>query len=158
MRTICIATLRGRCPVAHSNEWNGFWALLRYGDVVSALRQPDTFITSVQNVVPKVAFTGRRPPLHFDPPDHTPYRRALNPFFTEKKMQCLEPAVRAITIRLLDPLIEAGGGEVCSEFTRKLPGHVFAEFFHLSPELAMSIKETSGDLQPGACRRRTTIW
>jgi cytochrome P450 len=135
--------LRGRCPVAHSNAWNGFWALLRYQDVVSALRQPETFITSVQNVVPKVAFTGRRPPLHFDPPDHTPYRRALNPFFTEKKMQRLEPAVRAITIRLLEPLIEAGGGEVCSEFTRKLPGHVFAEFFHLPPELAMSIKETS---------------
>ncbi|MGA2882997.1 MAG: cytochrome P450, partial [Bryobacteraceae bacterium] len=79
--------LRGHCPVAHSNEWNGFWALLRYRDVVSALRQPDTFITSVQNVVPKVAFTGRRPPLHFDPPEHTPYRRALNPFFTERKMQ-----------------------------------------------------------------------
>ena len=58
-------------------------------------------------------------------------------------MQRLEPAVRAITIRLLEPLIEAGGGEVCSEFTRKLPGHVFAEFFHLSPELSMSIKETS---------------
>jgi len=92
--------LRGRCPVAHSNEWNGFWALLTYQDVVSALRQPDTFITSVQNVVPKVAFTGRRPPLHFDPPDHTPYRRALNPFFTEKKMQRLEPAVRAIPIQL----------------------------------------------------------
>jgi cytochrome P450 len=135
--------LRARCPVAHSNAWNGFWALLRHQDVVSTLRQPETFITSVQNVVPKVAFTGRRPPLHFDPPEHTPYRRALNPFFTEKKMRCLEPAVRAITIKLLDPLIQAGGGEVCSEFTRKLPGHVFAEFFHLSPELSMSIKETS---------------
>jgi cytochrome P450 len=135
--------MRGRCPVAHSNTWNGFWALLRYEDVVSALRHPDTFITSLQNVVPKVAFTGRRPPLHFDPPEHTPYRRALNPFFSEKKMQKLEPAVRAIIVRLLRPLIQAGGGEVCSEFTRKLPGHVFAEFFHLSPELAMSIKETS---------------
>lgn len=135
--------MRGRCPVAHSNAWNGFWALLRYNDVVTALRRPDMFITSVQNVVPKVAFTGRRPPLHFDPPEHTPYRRALNPFFSEKKMQTLEPAIRAITIRLLEPLIRAGGGEICSEFTRKLPGHVFAEFFHLSPELAMSIKETS---------------
>ena len=140
---ICIANCAAVVPSRTAPQWNGFWALLRYEDVVSALRQPETFITSVQNVVPKVAFTGRRPPLHFDPPDHTPYRRALNPFFTEKKMQRLEPAVRAITIRLLDPLIEAGGGEVCSEFTRKLPGHVFAEFFHLSPELAMSIKETS---------------
>ncbi len=51
--------MRGRCPVAHSSAWNGFWALLRYRDVVSALRRPETFITSVQNVVPKVAFTGQ---------------------------------------------------------------------------------------------------
>ena len=28
--------------------------------------------------VRKVAFTGRCPPLHFDPPEHTPYRRAPN--------------------------------------------------------------------------------
>jgi cytochrome P450 len=135
--------MRGSCPVAHSSAWNGFWALLRYEDVVQVLRRPETFITSLQNVVPKVAFTGRRPPLHFDPPEHTPYRRALNPFFTREKMQKLEPAIRGITIRLLEPLIQAGGGEVCSEFTRKLPGHVFAEFFHLPPELSMSIKETS---------------
>jgi len=44
---------------------------------------------------------------------------------------------------LLQPLIESGGGEVCSEFTRKLPGYVFAEFFHLPAELAMAIKETT---------------
>ena len=137
------ARLRGECPVAHSTAFNGFWSFLRYQDVADALRQPGLFITSVQNVVPKVAFTGRRPPLHFDPPEHTPYRRALNPFFTESKMRKLEPAVRRIVIELLQPLIESRGGEVCSEFTRKLPGCVFSEFFHLPAELAMAIKETT---------------
>ncbi|MEP7352031.1 MAG: cytochrome P450 [Acidobacteriota bacterium] len=137
------ARLRSECPVAHSTAFNGFWSFFRYQDVVNALRQSDLFITSVQNVVPKVAFTGRRPPLHFDPPDHTPYRRALNPFFTEPKMRELEPAVRRIVADLLEPLIAAGGGEVCSEFTRKLPGYVFAEFFHLPTELSMAIKEAT---------------
>jgi cytochrome P450 len=67
----------------------------------------------------------------------------LNPFFTEAKMRKLEPAVRRIVGELLQPLIASGGGEVCSEFTRKLPGHVFAEFFHLPAELSMAIKETT---------------
>lgn len=137
------ARLRRECPVAHSSAFNGFWSFFRYQEVVDALRQPDVFITSVQNVVPKVAFTGRRPPLHFDPPDHTPYRRALNPFFTEAKMQKLEPAVRRIVAELLEPLIASGGGDLCAEFARKLPGYVFAEFFHLSTALSMAIKETS---------------
>jgi cytochrome P450 len=58
-------------------------------------------------------------------------------------MRKLEPAVRRIVVELLQPLIESGGGEVCSEFTRKLPGYVFAEFFHLPAELSMAIKETT---------------
>ncbi len=143
MRTRRYSRLRSECPVAHSNAFNGFWSFFRYQDVVDVLRRSDVFITSVQNVVPKVAFTGRRPPLHFDPPEHTPYRRALNPFFTEPKMRALEPTVREIVADLFQPLIASGGGEVCSEFTRKLPGYVFAEFFNLPTELAMAIKETT---------------
>lgn len=135
--------MRSRCPVAHSNEWNGFWALLSYKDVVGALRDHDTFITSVQNVVPKVAFTGRRPPLHLDPPEHTPYRQALNPFFHRKKMEAFEPKLREITVELLQPFVDAGGGEICHEFTHKFPGYVFAEFFGLSTDLSMRIKETT---------------
>lgn len=137
------ARMRQSCPVAHSSAFNGFWSLVRHSDIADVLRQSDLFVTSVQNVVPKVAFTGRRPPLHFDPPEHTPYRRALNPFFSASKMRRLEPIVRRTVMELLEPLIAAGGGEMCSEFTRKLPGYVFAEFFHLPPELALKIKEAT---------------
>jgi cytochrome P450 len=135
--------MRARCPVAHSNEWNGFWSLLRYEDVVGALKNSKMFITSVQNVVPKVAFTGRRPPLHLDPPEHTPYRQALNPFFTDEKMQKIEPALRRITGELLQPYIDAGGGDICSDFTHRYPGFIFAEFFNLSTELSLAIREVT---------------
>lgn len=137
------AELRRRCPVAHSEEFNGFWALFRYADVVAVLRDADTFITSVQNVVPKVAFTGRRPPLHLDPPEHTPYRRAINPFFTPEKMARLEPEVRRLTVELLQPFIDAGGGDICDKFTHSLPGYVLAPFFHFPIELSMRIREVS---------------
>ena len=56
--------LREQCPVAHSDTWGGFWALMKYADVAAAASDFRTFITSKQNVIPKVAFTGRRPPLH----------------------------------------------------------------------------------------------
>jgi cytochrome P450 len=137
------ARLRSECPVAHASAWGGFWALTRYDDVVAVLRDYQTFTTSVQNVVPGLAFTGRRPPLHLDPPEHTWYRRPLTPFFTTKKMQQIEPAVRRIAYDLWRPIIAAGGGEVCAEFTHKLPGHVFSEFFNLSTDLSMRIKEVS---------------
>ncbi len=137
------AEMRGTCPVAHSDSFDGFWALLTYEDVTAVLRSPSTFVTSVQNVVPKVAYTGRRPPLHLDPPEHTPYRQALNAFFTEEATRRREPMVRRVTSDLLAPFVEAGGGDLCAEFTHHYSGHVFAEVFNLSPTLAMEIKEVT---------------
>src|SRR4051794_22603736 len=76
------ADLRARCPVARSDAWDGFWGLFSYDDVFKAATDWRPYLTSVKNVVPKVPSTGRRPPLHLDPPEHTPYRRALNQLFT----------------------------------------------------------------------------
>jgi cytochrome P450 len=135
--------MRKSCPVAHSSEWNGFWALFRYDDVVNVLKDWETYTTTAQNVVPKVAFTGRRPPLHFDPPEHTPYRRALNQFFTPEAIAKLESSVRGIAVELLEPMVDAGGGDVCEDFTRRFPGYVFAEFFHVPVEQSMAIKDVS---------------
>src|SRR5687768_15490327 len=78
--------LRSHCPVAHTDAWGGFWALTKHADVAAAAADSDTFVTSKQNVIPKVAFTGRRPPLHLDPPEHTPYRRAISPLLTPREV------------------------------------------------------------------------
>lgn len=135
--------LRAECPVAHSDAFRGFWMLTRHDDIVGALHQPETFVTSVQNVVPKVAFTGRRPPLHLDPPEHTPYRSALNPFFTKAKVEEMRPHVRHCVVSLLDPLVDAGDIDFCVDFAHPLPGLIFARFFHLPTETAMRIREVT---------------
>jgi cytochrome P450 len=133
--------LRGECPVAHSDAWGGFWGLFKHDDVVNAATMSDMFITSKQNVVPKVAFTGRRPPLHLDPPEHTPYRRALNPLLSERRIRQFEPKVREICARLIDRLVASGGGDICSEFSARMPIEVFAHWMNLPPAQADALAE-----------------
>lgn len=127
------ADLRARCPVAHTTEMGGFWALTRYEDVKRAASSPETFITSVQNVVPKVAFTGRRPPLHLDPPEHTPYRRTLNPLLSLAHSEQFAPVARRHARALLAPLVAAGGGDICSEYASYLPVQVFGDWMNVPP-------------------------
>ena len=123
--------LRAKCPVAHSSAWGGFWAFTKHKDVAEAAAESETYITSKQNVVPKVAFTGRRPPLHLDPPEHTPYRRALAPLLTERRIKRYEPVIRKICGDLLDPLVKRGHADICVDFSSRMPIMVFANWMNL---------------------------
>lgn len=133
--------LRRECPVAHSDAWGGFWALMKYEDVVNAAGDSDTYISSKQNVVPKVAFTGRRPPLHLDPPEHTPYRRALAPLLTPQRTARFEPVIRRICAELLEPMAARGGGDICEEFSARMPIRVFNAWMNLLPDQAGTLAE-----------------
>lgn len=137
--------LRGRCPVAHSSDFEGFWLLTKYDDVIRALSDYENFSTAYQNVVPRVATSGRRPPLHLDPPDHTPYRRAITPLFYPDRMAFWEPVVRDIVSRLLAPLVEKGNCDICVDFSYRLPIFVLAEFFHIPAEQAEKIRDIGAD-------------
>ena len=127
------ARLRAECPVAHTRGLGGFWALTRHEDVRRVASDPATFVTSVQNVIPKVAFTGRRPPLHLDPPEHTPYRRALNPLLNAERSALFEESARRHARRLLVPMVERGHGDICADFSSHLPVQVFGEWMRVPP-------------------------
>ncbi|WP_020656519.1 cytochrome P450 [Massilia niastensis] len=135
------ARLRAQCPVAHSEALGGFWALTRYADVQRVFSDPAMFITSVQNVVPKVAFSGRRPPLHFDPPEHTPYRSALNPLLSEQKIAALEPTIRSCIRAELAPLLARGHGDVCGDFASIFQVKVFSIWMNLPAALEAQLAE-----------------
>ena len=135
------AVLRAHCPVAHSDAWGGFWALMKHADVAAAAADGETFITSKQNVVPAVAFTGRRPPLHLDPPEHTPYRRALAPLLTERKVARFAPVIREICAELLDAMTAKGGGDICEDFSARMPIRVFAAWMNLPAAQVASLAE-----------------
>lgn len=134
------AQLRGHCPVAWSNDLGGFWAVTRHADACEVLENWKLFTTTVQNVVPPVATTQRRPPLHLDPPDNIPYRNAILRFLSPSRLKAWEPRVEQMVARFLDPWIANGGGDICAGFSFQLPIALLAEFFNLAPDQAERIR------------------
>jgi cytochrome P450 len=115
------ARLREQSPVARSEQYGGFWALTKYADCCAVATDHRTFINSVQNTVPRVRGGGRRPPIHFDPPEHTLYRRAMNAAFRKERILRLEPAVRPITARLLEAMLSDRKVDAMRAFGSPLP-------------------------------------
>ncbi len=132
--------LRGHCPVAWADEMGGFWAVTRHADICRVLTDWQTFTTTVQNVVPRVATTQRRPPLHLDPPGNIPYRNAILRFLTPRRIEAWQPVIADMVARHLDPFVAAGGGDICADFSFTLPIALLAEFFRLAPAEAEEIR------------------
>jgi cytochrome P450 len=126
------ADLRARCPVAHSNAFDGFWAVTRYQDILDILLQPELYITSVRNVVPGSSTTGRRPPLHLDPPDHTPYRKAIDRALGATRVAGIEQTTRRISRSLMQSLVAMREADFIEHFSSPLPAAVFGEWLGLT--------------------------
>lgn len=127
------ARLREDCPVARGAHWS-FWALTRYDDVVAASSRPAQFTSSEGIVVPRNPVSGRRAPLHFDPPEHARYRRPLNAVLRDERVAALEPRIRTLAIDLLGPYVAAGGGEFVGRVASPFAGLVFSDFLNLPRE------------------------
>jgi len=138
------AELRGRCPVAWSPDLGGFWAVTKHADICRVLTDWQTFTTTVQNVVPPVATTQRRPPLHLDPPGNIPYRNAILRFLTPKRIEAWKPVIAQMVTQYLQPYI-AKGGDICAGFSFILPIALLAEFFRLSPQDAEDIRRIGAE-------------
>jgi len=132
--------LRARCPVAYSDAMGGFWAATKYADIVRVLTEWETFTTTIQNVVPRVATTQRRPPLHLDPPANKPYRNAIMRLLTPPKLDAWRGKIEAMAAELLEPLVARGEGDICRDFSFILPIAILGEFFRLSEDAAKRIR------------------
>lgn len=133
-------SLRSDRPVAPFGP--GHWLLLSYEGIVEVVREPDRF----GNRPPVLPLTAPRVPLESDPPDHTRYRRLLQPLFSTARTAELAPRIEDATAELLAPVIANGGGDLVPALTHPLPARVlclmlgfpdeqFADIKHLSDEL-----------------------
>lgn len=135
--------LRASCPVARSDTYGGFWALTRYADVRAAALDDSTFISSVRAVVPSDPRGLRRPPLNFDAPAHTPYRRALDRTLSRARLTRLEPRLREHAAAELQPLLDRGHGDIAQEFGARFPAWVTTAWLNLTPDLAPVLAHTA---------------
>jgi len=73
-------------------------------------------------------------PIAFDPPEHTRYRRLLQPFFGPRKTAGWQPRVRSLVGTLIDSFVERGHCDLVAELAVPLPADVFLTLFGLPTE------------------------
>ena len=100
--------MRERCPVAYSDFLG--WSLFRHEDIVHVLNDPDTFSNAVSRHLSV--------PNGMDPPEHTEYRRIIEPYFQQEYMEAFEPQCREIAANLVQSLLEQVEVEFISEFAQ----------------------------------------
>jgi len=102
------ARLRDEAPVAWNNT-KGFWAVSRWDDVMAVSTDPETFCSGRGILVMEIGASYESPPtmMHTDPPEHTVYRKLVQPGFAPGRMRALEADVRRRAKLLVDE-IEAG--------------------------------------------------
>jgi cytochrome P450 len=122
-----LAAMRRGCPVAHSDQYGGFWVATRYEDVLRVAQDWRTW-TSTQGVsVPGTKMVVPAIPEHLDPPLHRTFKRLINAHLTPAAVAPLEGPARALVTRMLDDFIERGECDFMTEFARPFPGAAFFE-------------------------------
>lgn len=128
------ARLREDDPVAFSENYGGYFVLTRYEDVRSALLNWELFSSARPGVTSIPASVKRdfpEIPLEVDPPEHTPYRKIVSSFFTRNAIRELDPGFRDIARKLLDGMVENGGGDMVQDFALPYVSRVLAYFLQV---------------------------
>jgi cytochrome P450 len=86
--------MRRHCPVAYS-EFMG-WSLFRHEDVMRVLLDHETFSSAVSRHL--------NVPSGMDQPEHTAYRRIIEPYFSATRMAAFETTCRGIATELVQRL------------------------------------------------------
>ncbi len=86
--------MRERCPVAPRGSLG--WSVYRYRDVQRIVEDHETFSNSVSRHLSV--------PNGMDPPEHTAFRRAILPYFSDERVAKFEPKCRQLARRMSDNL------------------------------------------------------
>ena len=91
-------------------------------------------------------------PIHVlataDPPLHTRQRRLLQPHLSAAALARLEPVLRAVIDRQLDPLLAAGGGDVVPQLSDPLPALAICHLVGLPPDDARRLLAVVAGVDP----------
>jgi cytochrome P450 len=125
----------------------GRYSVVGRSEVEYALQHPEVFSSAPAAVdlgqsVPLI-------PLQVDPPEHSKYRKLLDPIFAPKRMNLIEPDIAQLVNELMDAFIDDGSCEFTTALAEPLPSSVFLRLLGLPvSELAMFLKMKDGILRP----------
>lgn len=121
--------LRDAGPVVYMN---GYYYITRREDVLAALRNTKVFSARLAlqppgSPIPVI-------PLAFDPPEHTRYRKILQPFFSPHGLSKSRPVLVRHAADMIDAIASRGECEVMKDLARTYPYQVFLDLYGLPLE------------------------
>ena len=127
--------LRSACPMAHTERYNeGVWLPLRYDDLAQIAHDTDSFSSqhdgaTAGGTMPRIRF----PPIHSDPPEHQPLRRAVLPFFAPRQMEKWRPSIESHCAELAEAIARRGVGDAAVDYSQHIPVHAIAAILDVPP-------------------------
>jgi cytochrome P450 len=132
---------RPRCPVVHSAAHDGFFMLLDYQDVRTAMLDHATFSSEPQVLRPMLP---RRPipALEMDPPRHAAWRAIFNRAVTANAVS-VEPLVRTDINRHIDGFIARGACDLVHDLAEPVPAEAICHLVGIDDALVPSVRVTA---------------
>jgi cytochrome P450 len=108
------------------------------GDVVALLRMEDILMVNrshdVEQASKYLGSNRKAIPLGLDGPEHTKYRRLLDPVFTARRIAPLEENIRQLANELIDGFVDDGEANVNLRWCQPLPSTIFISILGLPLE------------------------
>ena len=160
---------RREAPVFH-DESLGVWVVTRYDTVRDVFRDTVRYSATAASE-PLLPWCDEAravieeggveiPPLlvNNDPPDHQVHRRFLGAPFARSRIAALEPMVRRVVARHLEPLRSCDRFDIVREVAWEVPVQVLFEFLGIPSHDVATLKQWTAsrvrlDLGPSRCRR-----
>lgn len=117
--------MRRTCPLAQSPY--GYTSVFRHADVLRVVEDHETFSNAVSRF-PSV-------PNGMDPPEHTPFRQLIEPYFDQAHMDVFAPRCREVAASLVASLPAGGGIELIGRFAQIFALRIQCAWLGWPPEL-----------------------
>jgi cytochrome P450 len=134
------------------NETLGFWAASRMAEVMAVSTDNATFCSSQGILTMEIGTTYDSPPtmMHTDPPDHTVYRKLVQPPFGRRLVGGMDESIRARATRLLGALPRGEPVDIVEHFSVPLPVEVIADLLGMPDTDVPRIEAWSEAAIPGS--------
>jgi cytochrome P450 len=124
--------LRKHCPVHRFDAYkHPLYTVAKHGDVVTMLNDYQLW-SSKHGQTAEYAAPERG--LRTDPPEHTIFRKLLNPIFSKPRVRQMENRFRQVAQQLIDRFESRGEAEFCTHFAQPYPITVIADLLGVNAE------------------------
>ena len=138
--------LRDEAPCYHNRE-HDFFALSRFEDVWAALLDWETFSSRAGPAIEQSEMDPEAGSvLAMDPPRHTRIRNLVSRAFTPRRIAAMEPEIRRIAAKHLDPLRDRDHCDLFRDFAALLPMDVISALIGIPEQDRQQVRVWAEDL------------